>query len=61
MNFREELTATADKLESLFERAKQERDGAEGSEKSFLRKVTKDIDSALSHLERAEDLMEDKA
>ena len=60
MTLEQEVTRAADTLEQLFERAKTERDGADGERKSYLRRLTKDIDNALSHLERAEDLMEER-
>ncbi len=60
MTLEQELERAADQLEKLFERAKRERDNADGNEKSYLRRLTKDIDTALSHLERAEDLVEER-
>jgi hypothetical protein len=55
LELKKEIEQSADALEKLFYRATKERDAAKGSKKTKLRRITKNIDKALSLMENSED------
>jgi hypothetical protein len=58
MVFKERIGKVADLVEDIFLDATNERDKASGAAKTFMRRVTKHLDTALSNLEHAEDFAE---
>jgi hypothetical protein len=49
-----EISALADGLEDVFNKAADARDGATGEQKTVLRKITKDLESSMKLVEQLE-------